>query len=226
MLLTKNLIVIAFDNFVSSSFNYKIDCSNNYLCDVSYFDYKESYQQFSNWNLTNQLPSLYLDQDILTLIYQSQKNYEILYYDLNDNGNENVIGNVLKSVIAYLQSETINQSNIVQSFVYNYNQQLHLLSSTKNNSKLQHFILKRSPQICIDKQSLTQKANFQLKNLNQEKIIELNLNIKMNEPETSHIKLWIILGIILIIVIVGISVTVYCQRKKRKSVRQDLLIKN
>ncbi|CAD8094170.1 unnamed protein product [Paramecium primaurelia] len=219
MVMTENQVIISLNNSISYTYEYKIDCQDNYLCQITQFSYKNSYQQYGSWSLKNEYPSLFVSENILSIIYQSEKDHELLIYDLNDNSNKT--GPI--SAIAYLKSKNLEDQKIVQSFVYNYKEQLHLLSSAEDKQKLQHYIIRRSPQICIEKQSISQNVNISLKNQNQEKLVNLKLNIYQRDSDSSHFKIWIILVIVLFIVIVGISVIIYCQKKRRRLVKQDLL---
>ncbi|CAD8171998.1 unnamed protein product [Paramecium pentaurelia] len=222
MVMTENQVVISLNNSISYAFNYQIACQDNYLCQITQFSYKNSYQQYGSWSLKNEYPSLFVSENILSIIYQSEKDHELLLYDLNDNSNKT--GPI--SAIAYLKSKNLEDQKIVQSFVYNYKEQLHLLSSAEDKQKLQHYIIRRSPQICIEKQSISQNVNISLKNQNQEKLVNLKLNIDQIKSDSSHFKIWIILVIVLVIVIVGISVIIYCQKKRRRLVKQNLLIED
>ncbi|CAK84001.1 unnamed protein product (macronuclear) [Paramecium tetraurelia] len=219
LVMNENLIVITFNNSISYAYEYKVDCSTNELCSLSIFKYKNSYQQYGSWSLNNEYQSQLLRENILALVYQSEKNHELLFYDLNDDTNKT--GPL--SAIAYVKSQNLQDQKTVQSFVYQHKGQLHVLSSAENKDKLEHHILRRSTQLCIEMDSVQEDVQTLLKNSQQEAITNLRLNIELIEPEPSHFKVWIILVIVVVFVILGISVIIYCQKKRRRQGKQKLL---
>ncbi|CAD8201430.1 unnamed protein product [Paramecium octaurelia] len=219
MVMNENQIVITFNNSISYAYEYKVDCSKNHLCDLSNFKYKNSYQQYGSWSLNNEYQSQQLTENILSLVYQSERDHELLLYDLNDDSNKT--GPL--SSIAYLKLKNHEDQKPVQTFVYKHKGQLHLLSSVENKEKLEHYILRRSPTLCIEKDSVQEDVQILLKNSYQEAIINLRLNIELIESEPSHFKIWIILVIVVVVVILGLSVTIYCQKKRKRQGKQKLL---
>ena len=59
--------------------------------------------------MKNEYPSLFVSENILSIIYQSEKDHELLLYDLNDNSYK--IGPI--SAIAYLKSKNLEDQKIV-----------------------------------------------------------------------------------------------------------------
>ncbi|CAK84002.1 unnamed protein product (macronuclear) [Paramecium tetraurelia] len=216
-----NELVVVISGTPSYKFGLVTKCQEQNICDIIELNLISEYQQYGDSVIDTKYPSSYLNENILSIIYQLDDGYDVLLYDLKSQNNK--IGP--KLAIAHFLSKSKQRPTI--SFVYSSNEQLHLLTSVDNEVKLQHYILRRSPQICTEKDSVTQNVIFLLKNYYQESTINVLVKISPNMPPNppgpdpdSDVKkgfpLWATLTIIgCVILLGGIGITIwYCKKKK------------
>ncbi|CAD8065857.1 unnamed protein product [Paramecium sonneborni] len=151
---------------------------------------------------------------------QFKKQFGLFFYDTTDNFT-NLQPNL---AIAYLPIESENQTSIV----YNYNGQLNLLIAQGISKSLEHYILKRSLEICSTK-SVNKDLQFILKNSYNSVSVQIKLNITQIIPPgpdppgpdpTPDDKqgfpqwlLWSIVGGVILGICIGITIW-YCKKKK------------
>ncbi|CAD8171996.1 unnamed protein product [Paramecium pentaurelia] len=220
LFLQKNEIVVVISGTPSYKFSLIIQCQQQNICDIIELNLLSEYQQYGKSYIDRKYPSSYLNENILSIIYQTDNGYDVLLYDLKSQNNK--IGPNL--AIAH-SSSLFKQSSLI-SFVYSYKEQLHLLTSADNKQKLQHYLLRRSPQVCVDQESVTQDVKFLLRNSYQEKEINIKLKISPKVPpsppdpgsdEKRGFPLWAILLIVGgVILLFGIGITIWCCKKKKE----------
>ncbi|CAD8201431.1 unnamed protein product [Paramecium octaurelia] len=219
--LANNELLVVFSGTPSYKFGLVTNCQEQNICNIIELNLISEYQQYGDSVIDKKYPSSYLNENILSVIYQLDDGYDVLLYDIKSQNNK--IGP--KLAIAHFQSKS-KQRPII-SFVYASKDQLHLLSSEDNESKLQHYILRTSPQICTEKDSVSQNVVFLLKNYYQEStnnvLVKISPNLPPNPPdpdpnsdEKKGFPLWATLTIIGgVILLGGIGITVwYCKKKK------------
>ncbi|CAD8123509.1 unnamed protein product [Paramecium sonneborni] len=218
MFLKEDEIVVVISGTPSYKFKFVMQCSQNNICDITQFNLISEFQQYGKSEIDQKYPSSYLKENILSINYQSNQGYDILLYDLQS------LNNNIGPKLAIAQVSSIIQQKPIITFVYNYNEQLHLLVSAENSQKLQHYLLKRSAQVCIEKPSVTQEVKFLLKNSNQEKMVNLQINISPNVPpdpdptpdNNEGFPLWATLTIVAgVVLLVGVGILIWCYKKKK-----------
>ncbi|CAD8112891.1 unnamed protein product [Paramecium primaurelia] len=224
--LRKNEITIIFKNSASYSFYYEMDCSRNELCEIAKFKFNGLYQQYKDWQLYDFYPSFQSNENILLLIYNAITHYELLIYDMETPSNNTKPKNVIARLPSLEKSLELN-SQIV-SFIYTYNGNLHLLTSTQNQIKLQHYSLLRSYQLCTEEISFEDSMNFKISNTDQQISIEEQITIKEYVPPTPEDKgkfpIWAIIVIILGVLLIGGGIYIYYRQKKNKTQNTNLLL--
>ncbi|CAD8063258.1 unnamed protein product [Paramecium sonneborni] len=178
-----------------------------------------------------------LNENIYSIHYVNtyKQKLGVLFYDITDDFTN------LQPNLAIAHLPTQNSPLIV----YNYNGQLHLLKD-EGYYILQHFILKRSSQICTTKPQ-NKDVQFILKNTYNQVTVQIKLNITQVPPDPvppgpdppgpnppgpdptpedkkgfSQWLFWSIGGGI--VLGVGIGITIWCCKKKKAQIKKEKLI--
>ncbi|CAK63417.1 unnamed protein product (macronuclear) [Paramecium tetraurelia] len=231
IVLRKDEILIFYNNIATVSFKFEFDCTNKKLCNLKQFTLNGVYQQYGEWVLFNIYPIIYSNENILSLIYWAQSNYEVLIYDLETPSSKEHPKSAIAHLTAPISEEDPGEMYHVQSFVYTQNGQLHLLASAEDPTKLQHYTLQRSPQVCTT--SAEEQVNEVIKlNLhNSISNVNLNLNITItatqdpdDDDDEKKFPIWAIILIASGVLIIGVVIFIYCKKKSQTQVDDEKVL--
>ncbi|CAD8103076.1 unnamed protein product [Paramecium primaurelia] len=233
MLLRNDEIIINYNNIATYSFKFEFNCTNKKLCDLKYFILNGVYQQYGGWIMFNIYPIIYSNENILSMVYWAQTHYELLLFDLESTSTKEQPKSAIAHLIAPISEEDPGEMYQIQSFVYNYNGQLHLLASANDPTKLQHYTLKRSPQVCTSTQQTNEIIKLSLSNTISNVNCTLNITIlevnpKPPQPPDDDDKktfpMWAIILIVLGVLIIGFVIFISCKKKSKNQVDDEKLL--
>ncbi|CAD8113824.1 unnamed protein product [Paramecium primaurelia] len=226
LVLRKNEIIIVYNTIATYSFKFEFDCFSKKLCDLKYFILNGVYQQYGGWMLFNLYPIIYSNENILSMVYFAYNKFELLIFDLESSSSKQNP----KLAIAHLigpTSKIPGHFYQMQSFVYNWNGQLHLLATADEEIKLQHYTLKRSPQVCVSVQHANEIIKLTLQNSNVNVIATLNVTISQEnekppqpgppeDDDKNNFPIWAIILIIIGVLIFGFIIFKCLKNRKNK----------
>ncbi|CAD8192925.1 unnamed protein product [Paramecium octaurelia] len=229
----KNEIVIVYNYIATYSFKYEFDCYSSKLCDLKYFTLSGVYQQYGGWFMFNLYPIIYQNENILSLVYWANNRFEQLLFDLESSSSKQNP----KLAIAHLNGPTSaipGHFYQLQSFVYSFNGQLHLLATTDEEIKLQHYTLQRSQQICTSAQQANEIIKLTLQNSINNVKLTLNLTMSQDnqippEPEPKNdddkkgFPVWAIILIIIGVFLIGF-IAFNCWKKNKNKVDDQRIL--
>ncbi|CAD8115217.1 unnamed protein product [Paramecium sonneborni] len=231
LILRKDEIIIVYNNIATFSFKFQFDCTGKKLCDLKYFELNGVYQQYEGWIIVNIYPIVYTNENILSMVYWAYNHFEILLFDLETESSIEYP----KYAIAHLNTPSGEEPGDffqIQSFIYLQNEILHLLASTEEQTKLQHYLLKRSPQVCTTEKQINQIIHLTLHNSISS--LEANLNITIsedkpkpptppNDEDSNNFPIWAIVLIVIGILTIGFLIF-YCWKKSKDKVQDNKLL--
>ncbi|CAD8089929.1 unnamed protein product [Paramecium sonneborni] len=180
--LTESQIILIFSNTASYSFLFINNCSTDNTCLVQQFELYRIFQQFGSWMISDQYPIGYYSNEILSLIFRAETYSELFIYDLKNYKKNKKEPYTIIAHLTATYSPKKQGFYPIQSFVYQYDDQLYLLSNAKNKNSLYLYLLDRTPQLCINSKEVNQIVKFALSNPYSTTQISLKISISDDNP--------------------------------------------
>ncbi|CAD8121114.1 unnamed protein product [Paramecium sonneborni] len=168
--------IVEFKSSLSYQISFTYECLKDHIkCWMSNFQVSSIYQQYGNLKLSIQ-SNFYINQNILSQAYEIENGLEVFFYEINIE-NKNL---ETKIAIAHLSIK----SPLIQLklFAYQHLGKLHLLVQQSKETGMQHYLLRKSIEVCSEKESVYQDVSFLLKNSYHTATATFKLNITKNVP--------------------------------------------